>query len=111
MRQRGMKSIATEHSESTQPFNLPKEKLNEIFSLKEKSEVLPSTKLILEQQQQLQQYQSKLDFQEQQLALQQAQLDGTIKRVGLNFVNMSPVFKAVKLISLDSQCSKSYYLM
>jgi HPP family len=75
MRQRGMESIATEHSESTQPFNLPKEKLNEIFSLKEKSEVLPSTKLILEQQQQLQQYQSKLDFQEQQLALQQAQLD------------------------------------
>jgi hypothetical protein len=70
-----MESIATEQSESMPSFNLPKEKLNEIFLLKEQSEALPSTKLILEQQQQLQQYQSQLNLQEQQIALQQAQLD------------------------------------
>jgi hypothetical protein len=70
-----MESIATEPSESMPSFNLPKEKLNEIFLLKEQSETLPSTKLILEQQQQLQQYQAQLNLQEQQIALQQAQLD------------------------------------
>jgi HPP family len=70
-----MESIATEQPESPHSFNLPKEKLNEIFALREQTDVLPSTKLILEQQQQLQQYQSKFDAQSQQLALQQAQLD------------------------------------
>lgn len=70
-----MKRIETEQPESTQPFNFPQEKLNEIFVLKEKTGTLPSTKLILEQQQQLQEYQRKLELQEQQLSLQQAQLD------------------------------------
>jgi HPP family len=69
-----MESLATDPSKSTHPLTLPQEKLNEIFSLREKSESLPSTQLILAQQEQLQQYQSQLDAQAQQIALQQAQL-------------------------------------
>jgi hypothetical protein len=70
-----MESLATDPSRSTHSLTLPQEKLNEFFSLREKSESLPSTQLILAQQEQLQQYQSKLDTQAQQIALQQAQLD------------------------------------
>ncbi len=69
-----MESIATGLSESPQPLNLPKEKLNEIFALKESVEVPLSGKLILEQQHQLEQYQRQLEVQNQQLQLQQEQL-------------------------------------
>jgi HPP family len=70
-----MESMTTDHSESTQPLNFPKEKLDEIFALKEAVSSPPSDTLILEQQHQLQQYQHQLNIQEQQLRLQQEQLD------------------------------------
>jgi hypothetical protein len=70
-----MESMAKNQSESTQPLNYPKEKLDEIFALKETVEAPPSATLILKQQQQLEQYQRQLNIQEQQLRLQQEQLD------------------------------------
>jgi HPP family len=69
-----MESTATEQTKLKQNFDLPEEQFDEIFSVKEKTEELPS-KLVLEQQRKLQAYQHKLDLQEQQLSMQQAQLD------------------------------------
>jgi HPP family len=70
-----MESTATEHSESSQPLNFPKEKLDEIFALKETIQTSPSAKFILEQQQRLEQYQHQLNVQEQQIKFQQERLD------------------------------------
>jgi hypothetical protein len=70
-----MESMTTNYPESTQPLNLPKEKLDEIFALKEAMQAPPSTALMLKQQHQLQQYQQQLNIQEQQIKLQQEQLD------------------------------------
>jgi hypothetical protein len=69
-----MESTTTDPSVSTQPLNFPKEKLDQIFALKEAVQVPPSAKLILEQQRQLEQYQRQLDLQGQKLKLQEEQL-------------------------------------
>ncbi len=70
-----MESMTTDHSEAKKPLNFPKENLDELFAFKKAVASPPSTTLILEQQQRLEQYQRQLNVQEQQLKLQQEQLE------------------------------------